>query len=898
MEDPFPIEDAIEAISQDIGLRQFIERLPPEQAGIQRQQFLNPEALKHYLGALTEADHQAMQQMLPGIQTLPKEAVRLYDEHRYLEAREKLLQTLALYDSGGTKGETGVGDLTAFVAQRVKAGCCRLLADTEWALGHARETARYHEQALELAKQTGDSETMALALLGLGTCCARLHELDRGIGACEEGLQRIRDRQDLWEMEIRLLTTLSVLYTEKGDGQTAIDHALGAVDRCFEKGDPGPLCLCLNNLACIYAGQQDLDTAHDALKDALDAARQAEDRETEVTVLNNMAMVLLKRSADDQDLNRAEECIEEALSLAEDLGHIPLQGQTLNSRGFLYQLRGRDEEAGASVRQAIDLFQRLGARGYEAEARMNLARQLYDRRGDLEGARVACSRAIDLIEGIRGGLSKEADRISYSEEKTDPYETMIEILWDLGRPHEAVEVVERAKSRALLDFLESRVVEEIAVPSGSATFHEALALLEEMDEIRANLETLSRGKNNGQGSRARGGNGQPEEIQVHDLAQQLAAREGEFDRLYAQLLTLDPETASLVRPSGCTVPEIQGMLDPETLFLDMYQAPDRLYLFPLTRGGALSPVSVELPLEEAFAQIQDLLSHMRDKMALDADSHDFIRRVRQPLADLFERIIRPLGSALTDCRRLLAAPHLFWHYFPFQALYNRKEKRYLVDQLEIGYCPSAGVLGLCRRKDRTARETALILARNNGDLPYVEREADLLRAAFDPNGRVFKGPDAHLGRLKGAPGQQDVIHLACHGHFQSDRPFLSGLDLPADGDGERQTYLLDFYGLHMPCTLTTLSACDSALSGFTRADELIGLSRGLFYAGAASVLLSLWQVSDESTCYLMENFYWHYVKNRQTKTRALQLAMQAVKARREWVHPFFWAPFVVMGDWR
>ena len=74
--------------------------------------------------------------------------------------------------------------------------------------------------------------------------------------------------------------------------------------------------------------------------------------------------------------------------------------------------------------------------------------------------------------------------------------------------------------------------------------------------------------------------------------------------------------------------------------------------------------------------------------------------------------------------------------------------------------------------------------------------------------------------------------------------------------------------------------------------------QGLLYAGVASVLLSLWQVSDESTCYLMENFYWHYVINRQTKTKALQLAMQAVKAGKEYAHPYYWAPFVIMGDWR
>jgi len=88
------------------------------------------------------------------------------------------------------------------------------------------------------------------------------------------------------------------------------------------------------------------------------------------------------------------------------------------------------------------------------------------------------------------------------------------------------------------------------------------------------------------------------------------------------------------------------------------------------------------------------------------------------------------------------------------------------------------------------------------------------------------------------------------------------------------------------------------MSQITGADEIIGLSRGLFYAGAAAVMLSLWQVADKSTCLLMENFYRQYVKNGKTKTSSLQLAMQAIKDNEEYAHPYYWAPFVVMGDWR
>lgn len=190
------------------------------------------------------------------------------------------------------------------------------------------------------------------------------------------------------------------------------------------------------------------------------------------------------------------------------------------------------------------------------------------------------------------------------------------------------------------------------------------------------------------------------------------------------------------------------------------------------------------------------------------------------------------------------------------------------------------------------------MALNNGDLPHVDQETRVLKPVFGYNADIFTGKEATFKKLHIARKVYDIVHLACHGRFDQEQPFLSGIDLPPNSKESRMTYLLEFFQLNLPCNLAALSACDSGLVQFTSGDELLGLSRGLLYAGAASVLLSLWQMSDESTCYLMENFYWHYVINRQTKTRALQLAMQAVKTKEEYAHPYYWAPFVVIGDWR
>ncbi len=380
------------------------------------------------------------------------------------------------------------------------------------------------------------------------------------------------------------------------------------------------------------------------------------------------------------------------------------------------------------------------------------------------------------------------------------------------------------------------------------------------------------------------------------LLTELAAKERVFYEAMAELNQEEPEQAALLTVCPLPLAEMRKGLDADSLFLELYQTEKTLYLFIMDRENAVKVQTVDLSGSEALAMVGNLLTGLKATAAADTRSHDYLREVRKPLARLYETLIAPLKGLVEQYGRVIIAPHLCWHYLPFQALYDKEEKLFLGDQIEIAYCPSASVLHHCLRKNRTGRDQALILANNTGDLPHADQEADLLAAAFNPTGQVFKNKDAHLGRAR--EKSYDVIHLACHGQFLHDQPFLSGIDMPPEKNQTQRTYLLDLFALKLECSLVTVSACDSGLSQFTSADELIGLSRGLFYAGAAAVMLSLWQVADRSTCYFMENFYWHYVQNRRTKTKALQLAMQAVKVKKEFAHPYYWAPFVVMGDWR
>ena len=135
--------------------------------------------------------------------------------------------------------------------------------------------------------------------------------------------------------------------------------------------------------------------------------------------------------------------------------------------------------------------------------------------------------------------------------------------------------------------------------------------------------------------------------------------------------------------------------------------------------------------------------------------------------------------------------------------------------------------------------------------------------------------------------------------FRADEPVFSHL-LLADHEAEHGAcFLPDIFNLKLKTpTLVAISACESGLNIPSSGDDLIGFARGFFYAGAPSVMATLWRVNDKSTARFMEEFYNGLIRGNLTKSKALQLAIQKIKSTEEYRHPYFWAPFVLMGDWK
>jgi CHAT domain-containing protein len=171
-------------------------------------------------------------------------------------------------------------------------------------------------------------------------------------------------------------------------------------------------------------------------------------------------------------------------------------------------------------------------------------------------------------------------------------------------------------------------------------------------------------------------------------------------------------------------------------------------------------------------------------------------------------------------------------------------------------------------------------------LPRISEEVAVvapLVGAAEP----LVGGEATEQAFRGRAPEADLIHLASHAVFRADNPLFSAIKL-----ADSWISLYDLYGLRLRASLVVLSACETGVNQVVGGDELVGLARGFFHAGAATVVVSLWAVNDESTAQLMRRFYSHLtlglgpaaaMRNAQTEMRA------------DYPHPYHWAPFVVIG---
>ncbi len=491
-------------------------------------------------------------------------------------------------------------------------------------------------------------------------------------------------------------------------------------------------------------------------------------------------------------------------------------------------------------------------------------------------AEAAFKSAIALIEAMRAPLPAEEFRTAFVTDKLTPYAELSRLCLAEGRVIEALEYVERMRARALVELLGD------AVPLHSKLDQPfEMGRLARIEELREELNWFY-----SQLNRPRDGEFIQDPALLEQLQQSARSREAELLEINRQLRQTDNAGALQSRPLD--LPLLQRDLGSDTALVEYVALDHELLVFVITDQSieVVRDLASEEQIAAALEQFRLQVGTLRygaERLRPHIDR--LVARARHHLGALYDMLIRPIAEQL-GTRRLVVAPHGALHAVPFHALYDGTS--YLIELREVSYALSATVLQHCLARPPRPLQRAVLLGIPDAQTPWVRDEIQTIASLF-PDPIVLLEEHATLAALRAHAPSADLLHLACHGQFRLDNPLFSALRL-----ADSWLTVRDAYGLDLNCGLVTLSACETGVNAVVSGDELIGLVRGFFSAGASSLLVSLWSVDDQTTAVLMSRFYQR-LRQGDRPAAALRYAQCELLAQHP--HPFFWSPFVLLGRW-
>jgi len=380
----------------------------------------------------------------------------------------------------------------------------------------------------------------------------------------------------------------------------------------------------------------------------------------------------------------------------------------------------------------------------------------------------------------------------------------------------------------------------------------------------------------------------PEEhspARLQELQQKAVSHENELLRRLREIPARERENAALEVPGDFSLARLQATIPADSALIEYYSTGERLVAAVVTQNAIeIVPVSVVSRVLHFLHLFRFQISKFRMGTAYAQRFQEpLLRATHAHLESLHRELIAPIQRHL-GAKHLIFVPHGALHFLPFHAL--RGADGYLCDTHTVSYAPSGSVFALCQEKADKNLRNSLVMGIPDERAPEILSEVQSV-AALLPHAKLFLDREATVEVLRERGSTSDMLHVATHGSYRQDNPMFSSIRM---GDGYLNLY--DLYQMRLPSKLVTLSGCATGMNFVSVGDELLGLQRGLFCAGATSLLLSLWDVHDQSTAGLMKAFYKNYMAS-QDLAGSLQRAMQELRAENP--HPYFWAPFVLVG---
>jgi CHAT domain-containing protein len=698
-------------------------------------------------------------------------------------------------------------------------------------------------------EKAGNSARMAEGKLHSGTLLIRTGKYPPALDNLSTSLDLYQILGDTMMMG-DVHTQFAIAYAYLGDYDSAIEHATRAFELYEGINEYWGLAGAYNHTGIVLQEVKRTEKALEYYEKALAIYKELNDQEHVVIISNNLGTV----EFDLRNYSSAEEYHSQALKISQQMQDKSLEMPSLLNLANTQNMLGKLDEAQNHYESALMLSKELENPETEWKIMMGMA-ELFQRKGDFTKAIEYNEAGLQIIEQIRASIPQEEFRTSYMARERYAYEDVIHMLGELyennsngGYEQLAFQYVQRSKSRTFLDFISQNDTEN------SGTTSQVVSTPATLAEVKSTIE------------------------------------------------------------------------DRNTVLLEYSLGDSSSYVWIITKENHWF---IKLPARETLQeQIETLRFALLDPQQ---DNLDFFINSGY---SLYNKLISPAEKYLSKKSSLIILPDGILHYLPFQALLTKELSSsqkisytslpYLTNDYPISYGQSASVLvnlmeHQAQAKDDNQHSHNLLafgdpVYESAGSEAQIDRNSlnrlvhsgnevkEIAKMFPDGSSRVYLREEALEENFKNNPELSffKYIHFATHGLIDEENPENSSIVLSQGGESEEDELLKaeEIAQSRLQADLVVLSACRSGLGKMVRGEGIIGLTRAFMFAGSPSVVASLWNVSDASTTILMQRFYANLLQKNLSKTEALQQAQISMISEGQYAHPFFWAPFILIGGWR
>lgn len=844
--------------------------------------------------------------------TLWRSLASRQNAERQEEAKTLYLLALRFQDLG--EPQQGLGfclqslELSRETADRFRE-CAALnsIGGFYYALGDTSKAIDYYQQSLALSRTIEDHSTELASLVNLGVAYKAQGESQRAIDYYNQSLPAARASGNA-RVEAAALSNLARLYDLQGDTRQALDFNSQALKLWRELGNLDGEAVTLKNLGALHESSGSRREALDYYNQALALSQSLGDLNREAHIRGDLARV----HRDEGELAESRAQIERALFVFESLRD-KLVASDLRSSffaaqrryyefyvGLLMQLHQADSSAGHDA-AALQASERARARALvemlneaQADIRQGVDASLLEREralqtliGNKEGERLklvkgkAAAAAITEAEKALQSLTAEYDQVQMRIRQTSPRYSALtnpeplklaEIQQQILDPDTLLLEYSLGEERSFLWAVTTDSIHSFTLPSGK--------------EIENSVKQLYE---------AMAARGRKLRFEVEEKRQARIAR---ADQEYASVAAalsrtlLDPVSDLLGKKRLLIVPDrVLHYLPFAALPVPVMEGQRNRGKERQKRGHGAASSSLHLSVSPPPLVVDHEIVNLPSATSLAVLRHELARREPAPklvavLADpVFDQGDKRVKAGLTKIT--MPATNKTQ---PFPGDVAGK------NSAEFREAMAASLHDAGQQDDEAATREGI------ARLPFTRREAQSI-LAFSRRSESKLALDFDADRASAISadlGQYRYLHFATHGLINDRNPALSGLALSlvdrngADQDGYLRA--MDVFNLKLPAELVVLSGCRTGLGKEVRGEGMIGMTHGFLYAGAARVMVSLWNINDRATAELMQYFYRELLVKGQRPAAALRAAQIALWKEKKWQEPYYWAAFMLQGE--